>query len=255
MAPIIQTELGQENAIIDQSRFGRRYAPDARDFKPQFSMVAAIRAMPKAEQKRRTQAPRRGPTLDQGNTPKCVMYSAATALGALPIGYGKTPEEVIASVEVALDGSVDLYDWSQRHDEWPGEDYEGTSVRAGQEYLIKAGRSSGYVSAKSIDEMKDYISRVGSAPIIIGIDYTEDMETPKLIKGKYYLEPSGAVVGGHAMCSLWFDRTLQSWKMQQTWGNEFGDDGIVYIPDDGMNILVFQWNGEAKSFIEQRRVA
>ncbi len=252
MAPIEQIHLGSENEILDQNRFGRRYAPDPRD--RDFPMERALRAMSRAELKRRRQAPMRGPTLDQGPTPRCVMFSAATALGAGPIMYGRTPETVLASVQVPITEGAriyeDLYEWAQSHDEWPGEDYDGTSVRAGQEYLRLVGRSGGYVWARSLEEAKDYISRVGSAPIILGIDWLAGMDSPKPVKGVYYVEPSGPVLGGHAICALWFDKKLKAWKLQQTWGSEYGNDGIAYLPDEWFDYLVFQANGEAASFTE-----
>lgn len=245
-----------ERIVSPRKGLGRLYSPDPRD-RP-FTMERAIRAMPKADQKRRTQAPRRGPTLDQGPTPKCVMYSAATSLGAAPVTYKKDPLTIVKTpVDDPLIGPAgiavsyeDLYEYAQAHDEWPGEDYEGTSVRAGQDYLIAIGRSSNYVWARNLEEAKDYNSRVGSAPIIIGIDWWSGMDNLKLIKGKYYAEPTGEVVGGHALCSLWFDRAVKGWKDQQTWGPTFGDDGIFYIPDDAFDYLVFQTNGEAVSYTE-----
>jgi hypothetical protein len=257
MAPIIQTELGRSNAIEDQRRFGRRYAPDPRD--RLHPMAARLAAMPRALLKVRTQAPQRGPTLDQGDTPECVMYSAATSLGALPVGYGRTAASVLKSVQVPVEetnlaGPVaaypDLYHWAQAHDEWPGEDYDGTSVRAGQEYLKLVGRSTGYVWATSADEAKDYVKRVGSAPIILGVDWLDAMNSPRKIGGSYYLDVGGPVVGGHAICCLWFDRVKKAWKLQNSWGTGWADNGVAYLPDDGFNYLVFQANGEAVSYVE-----
>ncbi len=259
MAPIIQVYQSAPR-FADQRRFGRRYAPDPRDM--DHTMEMAIRAMAAEDQKRRKQSPQRGPTLNQGNTPKCVKYSAATALAAAPIMYGHTPESVIQAVEVRVVEAGpqvnvplvydDLYSWGQAHDEWPGEDYEGTSVRAGQEYLLRIRKSARYVWATSFDEAKDYITRVGSAPMILGIDWMQQMDKPLKIGGAYYITPGGPVLGGHAICTLWRDGRKKAWRMQQTWGPDFGDDGIVYLPDDGFNYLVFQANGEAVSFVEQR---
>lgn len=251
MAPIIQVLSSVPGH--DQRWHGRLYAPDPRD--RMHPMELALATRPRAELKVRTQAPAKGPTLDQGPTPRCVMFSAATALGAAPITYSRNPLAAVTKTLTgdAVDGAIrwpDLYTWAQAHDEWPGTDYEGTSVRAGQEYLRAAGESSGYVWARSIEEAKDYIKRVGSAPIILGIDWLADMDTPQLVKGSYYLNVGGTVVGGHAICALWFDRVKKAWKLQQTWGEDWGDKGIVYLPDDGFDYLVFQANGEAVSFTE-----
>jgi hypothetical protein len=255
MAPIIQNVEMPDGQQLDQRWHGRLYAPDPRD---RFhTMAGQMQSRPRSLNKIRTQAPQRGPTLDQGPTSMCVEFSAATALGALPIGYGRTPEKVLSAVQVhvkesANDGWPDLYSWAQDHDEWPGNNYDGTSVRAGQQYLRLIGKSSGFVFAQDLAEAKDYIKRVGSAPIILGIDWLEKMDEPELIKGSYYLTAEGPVVGGHAICCLWFDRIKKAWKLQNTWGEEWGDKGIVYLPDDQFDYLVFQANGEAVSFVEAK---
>src|SRR5512138_1626161 len=228
MPPLVQIHE-TVSRFADQRWYGRLYSPDPRD--RLHTMGDRLYLMSRAALKIRTQAPQKGPTLDQGPTSRCVMFSAATSLGALPIGYGRTAVSVLATVQQPVaedDGSFispDLYSWAQRHDEWPGEDYDGTSVRAGQEYLRKIGRSIGYVWATNLDETKDYIKRMGSAPIILGIDWLEKMDTPIRIHGAYYIEADGPVLGGHAICCLWYDRVRAAWKLQNTWGSDWGDNG------------------------------
>jgi len=237
----------------DQSRFGRIYAPDLRDF--DFPMERSLRAMSRAELKRRTQAPRRGPTLNQIG-PTCVMYSDATALAAQPLNYTKNAANAIyrVSTPVVDNNGIahnNLYDYAQANDEWPGTNYEGTSVRAGQEYLLAVGLSSAYVWARDWAELVDYISRVGSAPVILGIDWTEGMDVPIKRRDGYYIEPTGRVLGGHAICALWFDKKRDALKLQNTWGGSWGADGIVYLAKDHAETLIFRWNGEAASFTEK----
>jgi hypothetical protein len=246
---IIQNEAFSPNGQnYDQSRFGRIYTPDIRD--AEFPMERALKAMKRAELARRQQAPRKGATLDQIG-PRCVKYSAATSLSAAPTHFTTNRDVSIQRVEVSLDGSKDLYDWAQAHDEWPGTNYEGTSVRAGQEYLRKIGLSSGYVWARTWDELVDYQSRVGSAPVILGIDWTADMDAPHLLKGAYYIEPTGPVLGGHAICSLWYDKKKDALKLQNTWGPGWGDNGVVYFHRSSAEPVIFMWNGEAASFTEK----
>src|SRR3954465_831760 len=112
MAPIIQVaELAEWH--LDQHNFGRLYAPDPRDAKHPMEM--ALRQMAEADLKRRRQSPAHGPTLDQGNSPECVEFGTATALGAAPITYRHDP---LSIVKTPVETWPDLYAWAQAHDEW-----------------------------------------------------------------------------------------------------------------------------------------
>jgi hypothetical protein len=232
-----------------QRRFGRLYAADPRD--AAHPLENALRAMSRAELKRRTQAPARAATLDQGATSQCTEYGLAHCLGASPMRYGNDP---LGYVNVPLDGYPDCYAWSQHNDEWDGAepDYYGTSVRAALNYARKRELIREYVWARSIDEAKDYISRVGSAPIEAGVDWFEGMSAPRVVRGRHIAEPTGWLQGGHAFCVLWFSKPLGMWKCQNSWGRDWGDDGVFYIPDDAFQYLAFQANGELASFTEVR---
>lgn len=61
---------------------------------------------------------------DQGNTSRCVGYSCSRLMSHLNRKRYAAPW---------------LYSEAQLHDEWPGEDYEGTSVRAGFGVLLNEG--------------------------------------------------------------------------------------------------------------------
>lgn len=232
-----------------QSRFGRIYAPDVRD--ANYPMERALRAMKRAELKVRTQAPRRGPTLDQDG-PRCVKFSIATSLSAQPMHYTNVEGVSVKRVEVEVEGHRDLYDYAQYHDEWPGADYDGTSVRAGMQYIChpQVALASNYVWARTWEELIDYIKRVGSAPPVLGIDWTEGMDNPVKIGNDYYIEPTGRVLGGHAICALWFDKKRDALKLQQTWGKSYASNGIVYLKREHAQTVIFMWNGEAASYTE-----
>src|SRR5215207_9216288 len=92
---------------------GRLAAPDPRDrrFEVSREMVREYADVPY-----RYWIP--GAVLDQGSTSQCVAYSTVAALLCSPIR--QPPHVTIEAV----------YQWCQQHDEWPGEDYEGTSTRA-----------------------------------------------------------------------------------------------------------------------------
>lgn len=230
-----------------QRMFGRLYAPDPKD--AAFPLERAMRTMSRTELKRRTQAPARAKTLNQRATSYCTKFGLAHCLGASPLRYRDNP---MALLDVPLDGSPEAYAWAQAHDEWPGgePDYYGTSVRAMLDYARARGLITMYVWARDVAEAKDYVSRVGSAPLEAGFDWFTGMSNPTLRNGIWVAEPNGALEGGHAFCVLWFDKKRGMWKCQNSWGSEFGADGVFYIPDDAFQYLAFQANGELASFTE-----
>ena len=78
---------------------------------------------------------RPGPVLDQGQFPHCVGYAWSGWLQASPTRTRTGPLPTL------------IYTESQKVDEWPGESYDGTSVRAGAKFLSTQGRISEYVWA------------------------------------------------------------------------------------------------------------
>lgn len=71
---------------------------------------------------------------DQLNTPHCVAYSWSHWLAAGPI----TQKTKRVSGKSPIDTAY-LYNEAQLVDDWPGEDYDGTSVRAGAKILKREG--------------------------------------------------------------------------------------------------------------------
>jgi hypothetical protein len=188
-------------------RFGRRYAPDARD--QRYPMRKAIRRAP-------ISLPviwQIGPVLDQGATPQCVAYSCANWLSCAP---------VVTIVDTPAYEQA-LYDRARQVDEWPGEDYEGTSVRAGFKVLQEQGHLPNYVWAQSEQDIWDFVTTTG--PVVMGTDWYDGMSDPD---GSGFLNPLGGIVGGHAWLIYGADQTF--YYMQNSWGPwGIGNSGTAKI--------------------------
>src|SRR5678816_26052 len=103
------------NGDIQPHGLGRLFAPDERD--KRFTMRAALQH-PELPPRPRQRPYNLGMTLDQGNTPQCVGYSTRDKLASAPF-----------MVHVDQGPSAfEIYTGAQKLDEWPGENYEGTSV-------------------------------------------------------------------------------------------------------------------------------
>lgn len=122
--------------------------------------------------------------LDQGYDGACTGFSRAHDLASVPsVVKGMTN-----------DYAKTIYRLAQQLDEWPGEDYEGSSVLG----AVKAARQLGFIGeyrwAFGIDDVLASLSHVG--PVVLGIPWLDSMFDPDL---SGLLDCSGQVAGGHAI--------------------------------------------------------
>lgn len=85
-----------------------------------------------------------------------------------------------------------------------------------------------------------------SHPVVIGLSITDDWFDggPKLRK------PAGPSVGGHAVTLVGFDIPARCWRVQNSWGLEWGEDGCAWLPWEWTSL---PWCGEAFSLRSIRR--
>lgn len=64
-------------------------------------------------------------------------------------------------------------------------------------------------------------------PVVVGLRITEQWERP----GEVIATPSGAVVGGHAVCLVGYQRDEGGvqFRCRNSWGSGFGDHGEVWL--------------------------
>ena len=214
---------------------GRFAAKDPRDQNHTFGALLKRRAGKPTSKTWRTSRP----ALDQGQTSRCVAFSWTQFLGAQPI---QTRAKV--RTEDALN---ELYHQAQVLDEWPGEDYNGTSVRGGAKALQAAGHLSEYVWGTTLDDLRAFVSQRG--PVVIGSDWYEEMFYPEKHDG--YLVPEGANAGGHAWLIYGYDAKKDEFRMLNSWGPNWGVKGTAKIRAADMQKLL-DTNAEMCSAIECR---
>lgn len=158
------------------------------------------------------------PRLDQGNTPQCVGYSRINSINASPKIQHYGP-----------DVAQEIYKSAQHDfDEWPGEDYDGTSVRAGAKAAQAKGLIKSYAFTYSIQEMALWVLNRGC--LVIGIDWYSDMFHPTKRDG-YFIKPTGAIEGGHAICvdgASYFGNDNDWFRLLNSWG-QWGYNGRCKI--------------------------
>jgi len=212
--------------------FGRLYKPDIRDRR--FMMQPSVQ---KADQilYRYWYA---GGVLDQGSTPACVGFSSYKFLEAAPVLNTQMPF-----------GPYDLYKAAQEFDEWPGEDYEGTSVRGAFKFLQSKGYVKEYRWAFNLYLILSQVLTVG--PVVFGSNWFENMLEPDK---DGLITPSGEIVGGHAYLLVgahrgrYFKRAskkLGVFRVLNSWGEGWGQRGRAWIQFKHVRELLKSGNAEA----------
>lgn len=187
--------------------FGRRYAPDVRDQRclmcDQLPRRMAVRPVRKV-----WRVWWRG---DQGATSHCVGFAWHGVLRSLPNVQREPPPFVI-------------YHRAQTLDEWPGENYEGTSVRAGAKVLQALGKLTAYAWAFDLETMLNWLAFKG--PVVLGTNWLEQMRRPNAAG---IVRVSGRVIGGHAYEAIGYDDATELVYCQNSWGTGWGKRGRFYL--------------------------
>ncbi|MBC7088662.1 MAG: hypothetical protein H5T96_09405 [Tissierellales bacterium] len=174
-------------------------------------------------------------TGNQGQTSQCVAYSWCHWLAAGP----KTQPAARALRNGAPADPANIYHMAQQVDEWPGDNYDGTSVRAGAKVLKSHGYIDSYYWAWNVEEVINALLTLG--PVVVGTNWTERMFYPS---DEGIIKLTGRVAGGHAYLLDGISLTKGLIRIKNSWGREWGNKGFAYISIEDMNTLI-QANGEA----------
>ena len=188
------------------------------------------------------------PILDQGSEGACTGYGLATVANYLLRRRRVNPDADPVSPRM-------FYKLARRYDEWPGEDYSGSSARGAMKGWHKHGVCSGSlwrtpkhdgegltakraadachrplgayfrVNHKNLVAMHSAIAEVGilyaTASVHSGWDEVD--ETGVIVQ-------SDAILGGHAFAIVAYDD--QGFWIQNSWGEDWGRGGFARISYD-----------------------
>lgn len=218
--------MPNDNLDLGRKGLGRLPAADERD--AQFRMASPPLTLP-AYRYYST-----GPVLDQGAYPYCVGYAWRQWLSSALLKTKTGPT------------APTIYSEAQKVDEWPGEDYGGTSVRGGAKVLQTLGHISNYVWAWDALTVKNFILS-GQGTTVVGSNWYEDMFTPNQ---DGFLTPTGPLVGGHAYLIVGFSQDRNAFRMINSWGRVWGESGRAWVRYEDLQLLISQ-DGEACTAYEK----
>lgn len=168
-------------------------------------------------------------TLDQGSVGACVGFSIAQEAAAEPV--------VVPNITGLT--ALAVYREAQKLDEYPGEDYEGSSVLGG----IKAGKARGWYGEYrwcfSEPELAMAVSWLG--PVVLGINWYDGMFD---VSASGVIDITGPLVGGHAILCNGYDVGTSMYHLHNSWGKTWGINGGCWISSRDMARLLSE-QGEA----------
>ena len=180
--------------------------------------------------------------LDQGSEGACTGFGSAKALG-------QTPDRRIVDNRLAQS----IYHRARQLDEWPGEDYEGSSVLAAMQTVREAGFISAYYWATSLKQMQHAVCHLGS--LVIGINWYEAMFDTD---SGGFVNAHGDLVGGHAICVGGLDLGRSAFILHNSWGQSWGGrggapKGSAFLSFKDAERLVIGERGEAALMRKKRQ--
>lgn len=185
------------------------------------------------------------PILDQGTEGACTGYGLATVVNYLLRTRKQAPSSTIVSADM-------LYRLARRYDEWPGENYDGSSARGAMKGWHKHGvcssttwtaakkRLSPTVSDEAVMHPLGAYYRVNHKDLVsmhcaiteTGILYaTANVhEGWDSVTGNGLIPFTDQMLGGHAFAIVAYDEV--GFWIQNSWGTDWGMNGFARISYD-----------------------
>lgn len=169
----------------------------------------------------------------------CVGFSVTQEAAARPV--------VVAGLSDAH--ALHVYRRAQQLDQWPGEDYSGTSVLAGIKAGVELGWFGEYRWAFGEADLRLAVGWRG--PAVAGVNWYDGMRDPD---ADGFIHPDGALLGGHAILVVGWSRRRDAYRLHNSWGRSWGDHGECWLASADMARLLAE-DGEAVIPVTRRKPA
>jgi hypothetical protein len=156
-----------------------------------------------------------------------VAYTGKGILNTLPLSHN-----VEYDVRSEYDPN-DFYIGARQNDEWPGEQYEGTSGLGLCRFLTSIGLIKEYRWCFGLQDVLLTVSHIG--PVGLGIWWYNDMFYPD---SQGYLHPTGMEAGGHEIEIVGVDVSEKCVILCNSWGVGWGDEGHAKLSWTDLDTLL-----------------
>ena len=183
-----------------------------------------------------------GQVLDQGTEGACTGFALAAVINLLNMMRGQSFE---ASPRM-------LYEMAQKHDEWPGEDYDGSSCRGAirgwsnmgvcgdDDWKFVANKRGELTIKRAMDarnhplgayyrlrpNIVDYHAALNEVDAIyVSARVHSGWFNPKTVGGVAIIQPDPEPAGGHAFAIVGYND--DGFIVQNSWGEDWGKDGFA----------------------------
>lgn len=160
---------------------------------------------------------------NQLNTAQCVGFSFCHFITDGPI-----TQEFIYSI-----WPQKIYMEAQKLDPWSAVPHDGTTVRAGAQYLQKLGYIGAYRWAWDLETMVAAVLEFG--PVVVGTMWYDGMFYPD---ADGFIQPTGPEAGGHAYLVNGVNVEQKKIRIKNSWGREWGVNGNAWITFDDFQKLI-----------------
>lgn len=167
-----------------------------------------------------------GPALDQGMTFECVAYAVA--------GLKRYHEWRQSRTWLNFDPAP-LYAECKRTDGYPNAN--GTMPRAAMDVLRTVGmkasdgksyKIASYARQNTVEGIKQAL--VDEGPVVLGIRI--DLAAFNALSNAKLSTAQLAHVSGHCMLAVGFDDSLEAFRVRNSWGDSWGDNGHLWLGYD-----------------------
>lgn len=190
-----------------------------------------------------------GDIRNQGSEGTTIGFSVAYALQAA------IKSKFNRKVTISARG---LFVVARKYDEWPGEDYEGSSVNGGLKgaqavgaYLESQWPYAGPAPAATVKpaykvtkfrkldtRLEALVAAMQARQVpMVQINVTDDFDQVGA-DGRVVIRTPLRTTGGHSMAVVGFDQAKAEFRLANMWGKEWGDKGTVVMRDSDLKRIL-----------------